>query len=340
MLIRQAGSGAVRPGGLAPPLPRSGRPLRVSGYRCESLVTLDVKCGGCGSYFPISLVVQDGNGYYCKKCLKVHREEQRRDKEYAAKCIFCNKDLRPGDWHTKGGYKYCSECLAKVAGVKEPVTYKCSVCGQLLYPGDTRMVHGGKEYCEKCYRVAFTDGGGEKKYKCSRCGKELGPFEVRMHQGENYCMSCCGEAATEWETAFRKTMLEKNFIVSPKDLEALLERRDKGKLASAEDLKKAPEKKEEKKLDEKAYAETAALFKCLADPSRVKIIESLADHSLSVFAFVDLTGFQYSAVSYHLKMLKEMGIVYSYRDGNFQVYSLTDKGEAVHTFIKKSIELK
>ncbi len=39
-------------------------------------------------------------------------------------------------------------------------------------------------------------------------------------------------------------------------------------------------------------------------------------------------------------MLKELGIVWSYERGNFVVYSLTDKGQIVHEFIRKSQELK
>jgi ArsR family transcriptional regulator len=78
------------------------------------------------------------------------------------------------------------------------------------------------------------------------------------------------------------------------------------------------------------------LFKCLGDPCRVKIIESLSEKELCVFQFVDLTGFQYSAISYHLKLLKEMGLVQSCERGNFMVYSLTGKGAMVHEFIEKS----
>ena len=103
----------------------------------------------------------------------------------------------------------------------------------------------------------------------------------------------------------------------------------------------APKKdKSEKTKPEKPgtedFAVTAQLFKCLGDPCRVKIIESLSEKELCVFEFVDLTGFQYSAISYHLKMLKEMDLVQSSERGNFMVYSLTDKGTMVHEFIEKS----
>ncbi|BAI60640.1 ArsR family transcriptional regulator [Methanocella paludicola SANAE] len=105
-------------------------------------------------------------------------------------------------------------------------------------------------------------------------------------------------------------------------------------------IRPAPKAKDNsKKAQKEDFAETAQLFKCLGDPCRVKIIELLSDHELCVFEFVDMLGFQYSAVSYHLKMLKEMGIVQAYERGNFMVYSLTDKGETVHEFIERSRSL-
>jgi len=80
----------------------------------------------------------------------------------------------------------------------------------------------------------------------------------------------------------------------------------------------------------------AQLFKCLGDPCRVKIIESLSQKELCVFEFVEITGYQYSALSYHLKTLKEMDLIRSFERGNFMVYSLTDKGQVIHEFIKRS----
>jgi ArsR family transcriptional regulator len=99
-----------------------------------------------------------------------------------------------------------------------------------------------------------------------------------------------------------------------------------------------PEKARRVKLGSEDFALTAQLFKCLGDPCRVKIIESLSEKELCVFEFVEMTGYQYSALSYHLKTLKEMGLIKSSERGNFMVYSLTDKGQVIHEFIKKSRE--
>ena len=236
-----------------------------------------------------------------------------------AQCIFCNKILHEGNWHTIGGYRYCKECSEKVAGGgKQDPKYKCSVCSEWLSIHEVRMVRDGKEFCEKCYKKVCDENGKERTYRCSRCSRELSRYEVKMKGGENYCVNCLINAQNTDERAFKKMVTDM--------------------VGGQNNLAKEPEKIAPK-MDEKVYAETAQLFKCIGDPCRVKIIESLADHSMSVFAFVEITGYQYSAISYHLKMLKELGIVYSYRDGNFQVYSLTNKGIFIHEFIEKSIGL-
>jgi ArsR family transcriptional regulator len=87
------------------------------------------------------------------------------------------------------------------------------------------------------------------------------------------------------------------------------------------------------------YSSTSDLFKALADPARIRIIEALGVKELCVCVLVEMTGLQYSALSYHLKNLKESDIVSFYKDGNFLVYSLTSKGKAVHDFIGKSQKL-
>jgi len=98
-------------------------------------------------------------------------------------------------------------------------------------------------------------------------------------------------------------------------------------------------KKALKKIKEFDYGSTSALFKALADPARIRIIEALGVKELCVCVLVEMTGLQYSALSYHLKNLKESDIVSYRKDGNFLIYSLTMKGKAVHDFIGKSQKL-
>jgi DNA-binding transcriptional ArsR family regulator len=87
------------------------------------------------------------------------------------------------------------------------------------------------------------------------------------------------------------------------------------------------------------YENVSGLFRSLSDPARVRIIEALGVKELCVCVLVDVTGLQYSALSYHLKHLKHAGLVDSRKDGNFLIYSLTPKGNAVQDFIKLSNKL-
>ncbi len=98
-------------------------------------------------------------------------------------------------------------------------------------------------------------------------------------------------------------------------------------------------KKALRNIMESDYSSASDLFKALADPARVTIIEALGVKELCVCVLVEMTGLQYSALSYHLKNLKESDIITSKKDGNFLVYSLTPKGRAVHEFIGRSQKL-
>lgn len=92
-------------------------------------------------------------------------------------------------------------------------------------------------------------------------------------------------------------------------------------------------------IGKKDYSDTSGLFRALSDPARVRIVEALGVKELCVCVLVDITGLQYSALSYHLKHLKDAGLVSFKKDGNFLIYSLTARGESVHEFIKRSDRL-
>ena len=70
----------------------------------------------------------------------------------------------------------------------------------------------------------------------------------------------------------------------------------------------------------------SSLFKVLSDPVRVRILKALELCDLCVCVLVEITDYKYPALSYHLKLLKDAGIVDSRRDGNFQIYFLTESG--------------
>lgn len=81
-------------------------------------------------------------------------------------------------------------------------------------------------------------------------------------------------------------------------------------------------------LQERATTETAAerakLFRGLADPSRLAILEALRPGPLSVGQIVAATGLSQSNASNHLRCLSECGLVAGEARGRFVHYRLAD----------------
>ena len=67
-------------------------------------------------------------------------------------------------------------------------------------------------------------------------------------------------------------------------------------------------------------------FVALADPTRRQIIESLAAGDASFGALADQFEMSRPAVSQHLKVLRDAGIVISRADAQRRIYSLSDNG--------------
>ena len=69
----------------------------------------------------------------------------------------------------------------------------------------------------------------------------------------------------------------------------------------------------------KKTEEQAALFKALSDPTRLKIVHILCHHSqspgLCVNALAEMVEVTQSAVSQHLRILKNVGLVTGLRQG-------------------------
>lgn len=75
------------------------------------------------------------------------------------------------------------------------------------------------------------------------------------------------------------------------------------------------------------YAIKAELFKSLAHPARIQVLEVLADDpdlTAGVSRLLDVTGAEPSALSQHLAVLKRAGVVESARTGNAVRYRLTE----------------
>ncbi len=62
-------------------------------------------------------------------------------------------------------------------------------------------------------------------------------------------------------------------------------------------------------MNERGYEIRANVFKALAHPSRLKIVDALQDGPKHVGELVELVGSEYGTVSRHLARLKEAGII-------------------------------
>ncbi len=83
--------------------------------------------------------------------------------------------------------------------------------------------------------------------------------------------------------------------------------------------KNIPPKKEIKKI--------AFLHHALSDVIRLKILFFLNIQESCVCLIKEITGLSYSKLSYHLKILKEAGLIKSRKLGNYIIYSISKKGK-------------
>ena len=65
-----------------------------------------------------------------------------------------------------------------------------------------------------------------------------------------------------------------------------------------------------------------ALFKCLADKSRIQILKSLMKEEMYVELLAERIGLTPSTISFHLKKLEDVGAVNSRKEQYYTVYSL------------------
>ncbi len=69
---------------------------------------------------------------------------------------------------------------------------------------------------------------------------------------------------------------------------------------------------------------TAETFKILGDPTRLKLVLSLAKEELCVCDLSALIGVSVSAISHQLRLLRNMRIVKNRKDGKMVYYSIDD----------------
>jgi DNA-binding transcriptional ArsR family regulator len=77
-------------------------------------------------------------------------------------------------------------------------------------------------------------------------------------------------------------------------------------------------------LDEATAARVAELFRAFSDTSRVRLIAALADCEMHVGALAEAVGISESAVSHHLRGLRQMRLVRARKAGRQVFYCLDD----------------
>ncbi|HZD11777.1 MAG TPA: metalloregulator ArsR/SmtB family transcription factor [Candidatus Binatia bacterium] len=78
-------------------------------------------------------------------------------------------------------------------------------------------------------------------------------------------------------------------------------------------------------LSEATAAQVAELFSALGDTSRVRIIDALGQGEMNVSELATRVDLSHSAVSHHLRHLRQMRLVRTRKDGRYVFYALDDE---------------
>jgi DNA-binding transcriptional ArsR family regulator len=77
-------------------------------------------------------------------------------------------------------------------------------------------------------------------------------------------------------------------------------------------------------VNEEIATRVAELFRALGDSSRVRILIALLQHEMNVGPLAELVGISESAVSHHLRNLRQLHLVRSRKQGRQVFYCLDD----------------
>ena len=84
-------------------------------------------------------------------------------------------------------------------------------------------------------------------------------------------------------------------------------------------------------LDEHSAAHVAELFRAFSDTSRVRIMSALLNGEMNVSALSRAVGISESAVSHHMRGLRQMRLVTARKDGKEVHYRVEDE-HIIHLF--------
>jgi ArsR family transcriptional regulator len=85
----------------------------------------------------------------------------------------------------------------------------------------------------------------------------------------------------------------------------------------------SPENK--KILDEHIAAQVAELFRAFGDNSRVRILSAITNREMNIGSLAKAIGISESAVSHHMRGLRQMQIVQARREGKEVYYRVEDE---------------
>ena len=77
-------------------------------------------------------------------------------------------------------------------------------------------------------------------------------------------------------------------------------------------------------LDEHTAAHVAELFRSFSDTSLVRILSAIVEQEMNISALAELVGVTESAVSHHMRGLRQMRIVQARREGKEVYYRVDD----------------
>lgn len=84
-------------------------------------------------------------------------------------------------------------------------------------------------------------------------------------------------------------------------------------------------------LNEHTAAHVAELFRAFSDSSRVRILSVIVEQEMNTSMLAEMIGITESAVSHHLRGLRQMHLVKSRRDGK-EVYYFVDDEHIIALF--------
>ena len=76
--------------------------------------------------------------------------------------------------------------------------------------------------------------------------------------------------------------------------------------------------------DDETVENLSQIFKAIGDPTRLKIIYVLSKSPLCVCDIANLLDMSQSAISHHLRLLRNLRLVKYRKDGKLVIYSLDD----------------